>query len=723
MRRFAFYVFVVYCCCVPVSSQHLGGLVAPGDDVRIWDDLKKAKALQNDEVLQKLVHNTALAGSGQPHGVAGTPLADAILSLDSLAAVNISEKCANDTAQYLADIIGGQMYALRMFDSVGKPPAGILEGNFQWIGSSKECRAVKGHDYPNGTDFNGQYCQASFQLGASLPYPGMALSYGLCVPDSCIDSEVLQMINLGMGLLPVAGLSASTVLCQDDKNELTAGAIVMLVVTGILLCLMAAGTVYGLFIQFINQIKEKDVLPVSLQNDVIDDKEPLTTYKTDPKKFHYRPGILGQCLLAFSVLENGRKILDTRHTAGTLAAIHGIRVLSMWWVILGHSYSFHVGVSDNVFIIQDVMERFTFQAILNATFSVDTFFFLSGLLVTYLTLKELREGRKVNWVLFYVHRFWRLTPMYMFMIFFTTYLVPYLGSGPYKTAMSTVEDPCHKYWWTNLLYINNLVPWPATTQCFPVAWYLANDMQFHVISPVLIILLFKWPIIGNLAVGGLLAACLGIRAGLGVHHDLTSKPIFVPEGNYTYFVSSPYYYTKPWTRICTYLIGMFVGYLLVRTSLQVKINKVINLLCWIAAWVIALAVLYGLYGTLHGVVLSRGVDIFYMTVCRVAWGVAIGWLTFACLTGNGGPINTILAWKAWIPISRLTYAAYLSHLYVMFVYMSYLERLIHLTDLQQIYLYIAGLVISYCVSFVISLMTEAPMMRLEKILLRRDKKE
>ncbi|XP_070565021.1 nose resistant to fluoxetine protein 6-like [Ptychodera flava] len=719
------FVSIAHCCSILVVSEPHGGLVAPGNGVSVWDEVNKARALQNDDVLRKLVNSKSLTASDQPLRVADSPVT--ILPMNVMTSVNVSEKCANDTAKYLVDIVSEQMYALTMFDSVGKPPAGILEGNFQWIGSKKECLGVKGRDYANGTDFNGQYCQASFPLGTTFQYPDVALSYGLCVPDTCNDFEVLQMINLGLGLIPVAGLKASAVVCQEDQNELSTGAIVMIVVIGILLFLMAIGTLYDLAIPLINQNNGRFPIPFSLQHDVREDEETLTFRRMDSQKFHYHPGTLGQCLLAFSVLENGRKMLDTRQTAGTLAAIHGIRVLSMWWVILGHSYTSFLGIADNVLIVQDIMDRFTFQAILNATFSVDTFFFLSGLLVTYLTLRELTEGRKVNWVMFYIHRFWRLTPMYMFVIFFTTYFLPYLGSGPYQPLVHDLQEPCRKYWWTNLLYINNLVPWPADIekQCFEVAWYLGNDMQFHVISPLLLLLLYKRPKIGNIVLSVLLAACLGIRAGLGVHHDLTSKPAYMntPQDNYTYFVMSPYYYTKPWTRICTYLIGMFVGYLLVTMSLRFKINKVINFLCWVAAWVIALAVLYGSYGTLHGVVLSRGVDIFYMTVCRVAWGVAIGWLTFACLTGYGGPINTILAWKAWIPISRLTYAAYLSHPLVIQAYSDYAERLIHLTDLQQIYLYIGNLVLSYCVALVLSLMTEAPMMRLEKVLLRKDKKK
>ena len=55
-------------------------------------------------------------------------------------------------------------------------------------------------------------------------------------------------------------------------------------------------------------------------------------------------------------------------------------------------------------------KRFTFQAILNATVSVDSFFVLSGVLAGYLLLRELdaKEGPKgVSWWKYYFHRFWR----------------------------------------------------------------------------------------------------------------------------------------------------------------------------------------------------------------------------------------------------------------------------------------------------------------------------
>ena len=55
-----------------------------------------------------------------------------------------------------------------------------------------------------------------------------------------------------------------------------------------------------------------------------------------------------------------------------------------------------------------LMKSYAFQAVLNGFPSVDTFFVLSGVLVAYLLLKELDKTKgRVNWIMFYVHRYLR----------------------------------------------------------------------------------------------------------------------------------------------------------------------------------------------------------------------------------------------------------------------------------------------------------------------------
>ena len=43
-------------------------------------------------------------------------------------------------------------------------------------------------------------------------------------------------------------------------------------------------------------------------------------------------------LLCFSIIKNTKAVLSTTNPPGAITALHGIRTISMWWVILGHVY-------------------------------------------------------------------------------------------------------------------------------------------------------------------------------------------------------------------------------------------------------------------------------------------------------------------------------------------------------------------------------------------------
>lgn len=117
-------------------------------------------------------------------------------------------------------------------------------------------------------------------------------------------------------------------------------------------------------------------------------------------------------LHCFSFLNNGRKLLSMKSPpgGGNLNCIHGIRVLSTFWVVIGHTWSNGPFVAaHNVNAVMEDAQSWWFQGIHNATVSVDTFFVMSGLLVSYLLLRELdRNGGKFNVGLFYLHRYLRL---------------------------------------------------------------------------------------------------------------------------------------------------------------------------------------------------------------------------------------------------------------------------------------------------------------------------
>lgn len=98
-----------------------------------------------------------------------------------------------------------------------------------------------------------------------------------------------------------------------------------------------------------------------------------------------------------------------------------------------------------------------------------------------------------------------------------------------------------------------------------------------------------------------------------------------------------------------------------------------------------LALVYGLFGHIEkGLRLDFHVAAFYNAACRPVWGYCLMWVVIACEAGYGGKcllslthipdfivfvisfarigaITHFLSWKALIPLSRLTYCAYLVH--------------------------------------------------------------
>ncbi|KAL3870700.1 hypothetical protein ACJMK2_038744 [Sinanodonta woodiana] len=639
---------------------------------------------------------------------------------------NLSTKCQNDVQILLGDISKGEGWALKFLDAIGKPPSGILDGHTIWLGSYDEC--VDANVLNNATQFRGQYCLADISMTGILPsLPGMPpkITVGLCVPDTC------QLSSLG---LPV--------LCEKKQSFLQdQSAVIITAVVSVLGAIILLATMYDVIRQHVtknsklSQVTEMDVVAQTHEhmngftnpssNSETLDKTSSNKYDMKPEQCEKRePGNVGKLLLSFSIYTNGRKLLSTQQTSDSLTAVNGIRFLSMSWVILGHTLAFAFYYQANVGpFIQKSYKEWTFMAIANATVSVDTFFALSGLLVAYLSLREMQKAggiKKFNWIMYYFHRFWRLTPPYMLFLFFYSILYPYIGNGPYWFASSTRDwDMCKESWWTNLLYVNNLVK--TDKMCMGWSWYLANDMQFYILSPLILIPFFMSPVFGVimslvfLIITTVVPGVLAVQKHyVAMFPDVTGNPAMVD-----YFDKV---YIKPYCRMGPYVVGLITGYVLYRTKRQINMPKVLNLLGWIVAASINIAVLYGLYNPDNKHVLNEPESVAYTALYRTGWAVGVCWVVFACATGNGGPVNTLLSWSPFVPLSRLTYCAYLVHPVIIIYIYNVRRTTVYIAYPEMVCFFLGYLVIAYLVAFVISLAFESPMMGLEKVLFKKGRK-
>lgn len=514
------------------------------------------------------------------------------------------------------------------------------------------------------------------------------------------------------------------------------GVIATITLCGVILSLCAIGTFWDILTDCMKPHlesavnKNEDFMPVE-QDSVarIGDSSSIPILVNTEKSGWGRKLI--KFIQCFSLIKNTSLIMDTTIKPGAITSINGVRVLSMWWVILGHVFIWQLiggNVSNLTVAIPNLLTRFSFQAIANAFFSVDSFFFLSGLLVSYLSFRQMDRAKgRLPLFKFYFHRFWRLTPTYMFVLLFYAKMTGFLGEGP-LWYQEQRNPACDKYWWTNLLYINNFWPKGLQSECMNWSWYLANDMQFYIISPIILLAAGRFGKRGFLITfASLLLGHFITTAVILGHYNL--DPLLMgggenPNVNQGDINFSDLVYIKPYCRIGPYLVGMGLGYLLhLQKGSTRKPHWIVMLVGWCVAIFFALSVVYGPYRAFkkNPVPFTKFENVLYGTFSRFAWGLALAWVTYACHLGFGGLVDKILSASFWIPLSRLTYTAYLVHPIVLFVFFGSFETVLAYSDIHLGFYFAGGVTISYGVAFIVSVCVEVPTLQLEKLIFNRDR--
>ncbi|XP_069135206.1 nose resistant to fluoxetine protein 6-like [Argopecten irradians] len=646
----------------------------------------------------------------------------------------VSFACLNDTKQVILDIQGLKPYALSMLDADAKIPSGILQGQYLWFGSYGECVSVKSPKLPSGRSITGKYFLAS-SLRPVQALGNKPISHGICVPSSCNETDVMGLIRtlIDDGSGPPKPVAAQS----DDERSYSTGAVVALVVCGLLGSLVCIGTLTDICLRYKGASRQRNDRAsngIAIQSNERTGLLSSTSVSLEEAPLINPPNndgskkMLSSFMTSFSFVRNTEKLMSTSTASSPLSSLNGMRVLSMWWVILGHNYEIpfaNTSLQNPGQAIQ-LGQRFTFQAILNATFSVDTFFFMSGALVTYLCLKDIAANNgRTRWGMFYFHRVWRLTPAFAFCLMIYATLTRHFVSGPYgivyNAMMDYAGDPCSSSWWSSLLYINNFYPGSGSLGkiCMAWTWYLSNDMQFFIISPIFIILLLRYRKVGVSVCVAMIAACVFIRLMTAIEYG-----IHIPSQAVTKHKDDAYagntLYNRPYTRIAPYMVGMLLGYLLHTNGCKARLNKISVLIGWLLAVFMGTLPVYGLYHYYHdSAEANLGVSALYVSCSRLSWSIAIAWVIYACATGYGGPVNILLSWKVWAPLGRLTYCAYLIHPVVITVYSFNLPSEFIYGDISVIYMYFGNLVTSYCIAYIVSMVIEAPMMGLEKVFFKR----
>ena len=144
----------------------------------------------------------------------------------------------------------------------------------------------------------------------------------------------------------------------------------------------------------------------------------------------------------------------------------------------------------------------------------------------------------------YGKRLLRLLPIYYLTFLAGMFLVPRISSGGVWFMLEeALFFECDKYWWANLLLINNFVPWDQNAKggCMPWAWAIAADFQLYIFIPFYVIAYKKSRGLA-LAIGwSLLAIGTIVICIIVSHFDLTAGA-YTLENWYMYamYLNKPY---------------------------------------------------------------------------------------------------------------------------------------------------------------------------------------
>ena len=119
---------------------------------------------------------------------------------------------------------------------------------------------------------------------------------------------------------------------------------------------------------------------------------------------------------------------------------------------------------------------------------VDLFFVLSGFLITGKLLES--AGHRNYFSSFYLKRLLRIGPLYFFVLFVSFILVPLVWPATVSSSFAALLKAQGYYWTFTVNFYDAAHGWPTNITFVPL-WSLACEMQFYLIWPFIVLILYR----------------------------------------------------------------------------------------------------------------------------------------------------------------------------------------------------------------------------------------
>ncbi|XP_036143105.1 nose resistant to fluoxetine protein 6-like isoform X2 [Monomorium pharaonis] len=640
-----------------------------------------------------------------------------------------STTCGKELQNFRDAVNRRLLWSLRILDSSGGIKPGFLYGNNYWLGSRIQCldtmnrsplmispqKIINDKQYRDPQQefppFKINYFVAYFKHNSTFQYhvnifDEDLVTLGLCLPASCsvnnlsfILQRILHDKSILMHNLYFVDLYLIQVKDLENNDKWLSKSALIFICAFLGLCFMTTiGTIYDILV-YQKNVKNNE------QNEIDDGiKDVSKERETKLNSSSHWKSIIGNILMCFSAYTNTRKIFNIK-LDDEIMVIHGLKFLNMCFIIMCHSMYYALDSIDNKIVLLRFIEStgYLIDPFITFLSPVETFFFSSGCLVTYLYLKKnvlfkpIRCRKKLTeFSIYIIRRFFRLTPTYVMVLGILQLSTAWFDKVSQIYIYERSHETCAKYWWRNLLYINNFFGIDA--MCMSWSWYLANDMQFFVIAVAILILSTMYFYAAVITLGTLLIGSTIVSGYISYIYT------YVPTLNETYRLQD-ILYIPPWTRINSYIVGIIAGYTLIKLNRNLLLKREIVILCWC---IFCFASACNIFVLFYKQIESDLTVAIYVAFHKTFWTIGIAWIVIACSTKHGGIVNKLLTLKVWIPLSRLTYCAYLIHPVVIRSIRYYSETSISFEFLSFVVLSFGYITISYFCAYILSLTVEIP---------------
>lgn len=534
-------------------------------------------------------------------------------------------------------------------------------------------------------------------LPSSPHAQGIPIKMGFCLPSICDHEGVKDLVNSSTLQKLIPALYNANVTLADVR-PVSADLDFKAPDTGFLAACVALGS-----LALVAVVSSAIMLSMRGQNEARAPGEMLLQINAVPQPVSQSssfssPGGLRNTMLQFgqrlasSTIVKAFTLVGSTGTLGKLVepaiykptdCLNGARVLSMAGIILGHTYVMPMTISgyaspedsmDTPLNVDMASQSADSQIILGAQTSIDTFFFLTGFLLTHLTMKEIRAGKfslssAHEHVLFaVVLRYLRLAPSLALVMLAYYKICAFIGEGPFAVQLQqSINSGCDGSWWSELTYTMNFTPSGSDKVCMSWSWYLGDDMIFFIITLIILPIYARRAWAGWLIVTVLTMCSFALTSYYMLQYNLGIYTFGPSYKDYSYLV-----YSKPYSRIPAYFVGIVTAWILEKmeksgiTRESRPHTPRANMMASLAALVATAVILFIIFipstafGK-HANEWSSTASAAYVTLSRPVF--AAGWavITLLCYYDYVPLLNGFLSHRCWTPLARLTYGAYLVH--------------------------------------------------------------